>query len=274
MKPRLLIALGALSLFLILAARAGLADTALLIHGYLGSPFSWERAGINDALDANGWPRAGIIEPGSQRIVPAVNARISKNRVYNIALPSRQPLDIQASALNKALDMVETKYPNEPIILVGHSAGGLVARMSLVTRGTGRVSKLITIASPHLGTYRAKQGLKITKNHGPFNIIKEAVGGRDYDNLQASRPLLYDLLPNRRGNALDWLNHQPHPDIEYVSVIHTRGFSPEGDWIAPAFSQDMNQVPVLEGRSAVALLPAAHELNPGDAQLLVDLLSK
>jgi len=271
MKGRFILAcLGILTI----SASIARADTALLIHGYLGSPLSWERAGVNDALAANGWPRAGIIEPGEQIIIPPSKPKTGKNRVYNVDLPSRQPLDIQANELDKALDLIEEQHPGEPVILVGHSAGGLVARMSLVTRGKGNATRLITIAAPHLGTWRARQGLKITKNHGPFNIVKEAVGGHIYDDLKASRPLLYDLLPNHPGNALFWLNRQPHPDnIDYVSVIHTKGFSGEGDWIAPAFSQDMNQVPVLEGKSAVVLLPSGHELNPGDGAVLVDLLN-
>ena len=89
-----------------------------------------------------------------------------------------------------------------------------------------------------------------------------------------SRPLLWDLIPGLRGNALFWLNHQQHPDIEYVSVIHTRGFSGSGDWIAPAFGQDMNQVPPLAGISAAVLLPSGHELNPADGVVLADLLGQ
>ena len=186
------------------------------------------------------------------------NQKPEKNRVYNVHLPFRQPLDIQGNEFSNALDMIEARHPGEPITLVGHSAGGLAARMSLVTRSKGNVTRLITIATPHLGTWRARQGLKITKNHGPFNIVKEVVGGRAYDDLKASKPLLWDLIPNLPGNALFWLNRQPHPDIDYVSIIHTKGFSGKGDWIAPAFSQDMNQVPPLQGKirhSAVAIRP-------------------
>ncbi|RTZ60231.1 MAG: hypothetical protein DSZ33_03125 [Gammaproteobacteria bacterium] len=259
-----------------LAAFAGWAqaDSVLLIHGYLSSPLSWERTGVNDALEANGWHRAGIIEPHSQIIVPPKEPKTGKNRVYNVHLPFRQPLDIQGNELSNALDMVESKHPGESVILVGHSAGGLAARMSLVTRGKGNVTRLITIATPHLGTWRARQGLKITKNHGPFNIVKEVVGGRAYDNLKASKPLLWDLIPNLPGNALFWLNRQPHPDIDYVSIIHTKGFSGKGDWIAPALSQDMNQVPPLQGKSAVILLPSGHELSPRDGEVLVDILNR
>ena len=45
-----------------------------------------------------------------------------------------------------------------PVVLVGHSMGGLVARAYLRRHGPGRVAKLITLGSPHHGTQSARIG--------------------------------------------------------------------------------------------------------------------
>lgn len=46
-----------------------------------------------------------------------------------------------------------------PIIIVGHSMGGLVARAYLERHGAGSISKVITIGTPHHGTGLARLGL-------------------------------------------------------------------------------------------------------------------
>ena len=60
--------------------------------------------------------------------------------------------------------LVEEERPEglvEKLILVGHSAGGVVARLVVLGNNPYRVDELITIASPHLGTVRAAQGLDV-----------------------------------------------------------------------------------------------------------------
>ena len=76
------------------------------------------------------------------------------------------------------------------------------------------------------------------------------------------------------GSVLGWLNVQPHPEIEYVSVIRTTPNGVPGDWVVPGFSQDMNQVPALHGRSRVVAAPSDHELLPPDGLLIARLLAE
>ena len=98
-------------------------------------------------------------------------------------------------------------------------------------------------------------------------------GGDEYDYLEHSRGALIDLLPAESGNILAWLNQQPHPDIHYYAVV--RG-SPHaaGDRIVPAYSQDMNNVPVLNGRSVRISIPREHALDVLDGGMIVNLLSE
>jgi pimeloyl-ACP methyl ester carboxylesterase len=264
------------TLFMLLAmlqSQTGTADVLVLVHGYLGSADSWERSGINSLLDQQGWKRTGLFTPGptGPRLLTTGNVN-ADNNVYDVTLPSIAPIPVQADFLQNMLDQIRAVHPDENLIIAAHSAGGVVARLALVRAGAKHVKQLITIASPHLGTSRAEQALDVTADQGPLNVVKSFFGGNTYDTLKHSRPLLADLTYPRPGNLLNWLNLQPHPDIEYVSVIRANPAGVPGDDIVPGFSQDMNNVPVLRGRSLVMITPAPHELNARDAGVILSLL--
>jgi pimeloyl-ACP methyl ester carboxylesterase len=202
-----------------LAANSASAEVVVLIHGYMGDARSWERSGVNARLAEFGWVRTGIIGPGLQG--PALPPPVASgpNKVYSLELPSTAPLAIQSDILVSALKALETRHPADAISLVGHSAGGVVARMAVVRGGAGRVHRLITIAAPHLGTERALQALDATQGGGPFGMVKDMFGGGTYHAVKDSWPVLIDLAPAQPGNALHWLNQQSHPDIQNVSVV-------------------------------------------------------
>jgi triacylglycerol lipase len=251
------------------------ADVMLLVHGYLGDANSWEQSGINNELHQRGWARAGVFtgSPSGPQLFVTEHDDAS-NVVYVATLPSELPVIVQADTLKLMLDQVIARHPDESIILVGHSAGGVVARMVLVRHQPEAVSALITIASPHVGTGRADQALDITRNHGPFNMVKRFVGGRSYDALRHSRGLMFDLRYPQPGNLLYWLNSQPHPDIHYASIIRTNTNGMVGDDLVPGFSQDMNNVPALQGRSAIVTTPTNHFLNAQDATTILTVIDR
>lgn len=249
------------------------ADIMLLIHGYLGDATSWEKSGINSELHARGWARAGMFlgSPlGPQLLVTEHNN--AENLVYVATLPSMSPAGIQSDVLKNIIDIIQQMHPDEDLILVGHSAGGVVARMTLVRFRPNNIKALITIASPHIGTGRADQALDITANHGPFNMVKSVVGGSDYDALKHSRGLMIDLRYPQPGNMLYWLNSQPHPDIHYASIIRSRSPGATGDSLVPGFSQNMNNVPALSGRSSTFVTPTTHFLVPQDADTIISII--
>lgn len=261
--------------FLLLVSGSAHADIMLLIHGYLGDANSWEKSGVNSELHAQGWARAGMFQGtphGPQLFV--TKKHNEKNQVYVATLPSDAPIMIQADVLKSIIDLIRQKHPDENIILVGHSAGGLVARMALIRHQLQNIRALITIASPHIGTGRADQALDITANHGPFNIVKSFVGGSDYDVLKQSRGLLIDLRHPQPGNMLYWLNSQPHPDIHYASIIRLNNDGATGDYYVPGFSQNMNNVPALQGKSATYTTPTSHFLTRQDAITILSIIKQ
>ena len=260
-------------LFLILINNNVSADVMLLIHGYLGDANSWEKSGINTALDKSGWTRAGMFRGSAQgpKLYLTKNKKSDK-RVYVATLPSNAPVMRQADVLKTIIDRITKLHKNQKVILVGHSAGGAVARMTMIRHRLKNISGLITIASPHLGTARANQALDITANHGPFNIVKNVVGGSDYNALKHSRDLMIDLRPPQPGNMLDWLNNQTHPKINYSSIIRSNNKGMQGDYYVPGFSQNMNNVNMLQGQSSTYITPTSHFLTQQDAYTIISII--
>jgi len=262
---------------LVLLAQPVRADLLVLVHGYMADAGTWEVHGVMPVLAANGWQPAGLLNTLPATPVPDPGP-VPARRVYSVNLPAAAPLQVQAAELAGLLHLVRERYPDERLIIAGHSAGGVVGRMLLIGGNPFRVDTLVTIASPNLGTSRAAQGLDVV-DFNPFfcpgpglEFVKSFFGGARYDYLEHSRGALIDLLPAESGNVLAWLNQQPHPDIHYYAIVRGSPFGP-GDDVVPAYSQDMNNVAALRGRVRTLFTPAAHGLNPQDGQLLANLLA-
>lgn len=250
------------------------ADVLVLVHGWAANADTWVHSGVLPELEAKGWSNAGLVitAPDGVRFIPT-NAQTSKNIIYRVQLPAEAPLQLQAAHLYTELEFIQQRHPDEQLTIAGHSAGGVVARLVVVQSDDLQIERLITIASPNLGTSRAIQGLDLAYSKPSFcpgpgmDFLKSIVGGDDYHYLKVSRGALVDLAPAVPGSLIGWLNQQPHPDIKYNAVIRN------GDNIVPAFSQDLNQVPSLHGRAQISVTPAGHTLNPADGNLLAAILA-
>ncbi|RMG35611.1 MAG: alpha/beta fold hydrolase [Gammaproteobacteria bacterium] len=254
------------------------AAVTVLIHGFLGSNRSWLESGVIEQLAQHGYEWRGSYSPGPGKAVfVPIGSSPGPKPVYTVNLPSTAPIRLQADWLAAYLQDIRRRQPGEPIVLVGHSAGGVVARAALVLNGVEGVTRLITIAAPHLGTWRSIQALEALDDDDLFFIpigrikrwlIKRRLGGWLYYTLKASRGVLYDLRPAVPGSFLYWLNRLPHPDIDYVSLIRSGTFYMPGDRIVPPFSQDMRLVPAIGKRARSYTTPAGHLLNPHDGAVL------
>jgi len=257
------------------------ADVLVLIHGYMGSPASWEESRINDLLERHGWQRGGVIVPDTREYFPDPIHRLSSDRAKNISyvidMPWMRPLDEQADYLDIAMQRVFKMRPDEEITLIGHSAGALAARLWLVQHHQASVVRLISIAAPNLGTPRAIDALDLTDPvFGPIDAVRNMFGGRLYNTVRHSRDLVYDFTPPSRSNPniLYWLNQQPHPDIEYISVVREDRRGHDKDWLITANSQDLNNVPALRGKAKSYIVSQDHPLNREDGHLLTSILAK
>jgi pimeloyl-ACP methyl ester carboxylesterase len=275
MKSNPILKLGLLLLiFLTTPVRA---DVLVLVHGWAANSDTWLRSGVVAALENKGWQDAGVLStfPAGVTLLPA-RPITGKNRIYRVHLPAEAPLTIQATHLSALLRNIHQRHPNEPLLLAGHSAGGVVARLAIVAHQAPKIDTLITIASPNLGTIQAVRGIDYVEDQpffcpGPgIDFVKSMFGGDDYDYLDYSRPLLYDLVPATPGTLLGWLNQQPHPNIRYHAVI--RGYM--GDELVPSFSQDMNMAPALRGRVTLHNSLGGHALNYGDGIIIGEIITR
>lgn len=254
---------------LLLIPAIALADIAVLVHGFHGSSNAWRKSGIIPILAQNGWHDAGFYLPiqGNAAFPGQELNNQSAKQLVTAELPSGAPVEIQADLLNRYLTDIQSRFPDQSIHLIGYSAGGIVARLTLVQNPSLPVIQLITIATPHLGTPIAKFA-KLAKDT-PIDFIAPLAG---IDELDASKRLFRQLSRERDNYFLFWLNRQPHPDILYTSIIRADDSIMNGDIFVPSYSQNMAFVPAIGMRAKFIMTPGDHYLKPTDGYLLLGLL--
>ncbi|MBT5230201.1 MAG: alpha/beta fold hydrolase [Methylococcales bacterium] len=241
------------TLILLLLALPVKADLLVLIHGYLGEAKSWQESGITRVLERYGWHHTS-----------------HGNKHYRIInLPSEAPIAIQAQYLTKALTQTRQHSPKEKIILIGHSAGGVVARMSMVQNPTLNIFALMTIASPHLGSDLADKALFLSRT--PITMMTPFVGA---GTLNRSKQLYADLSTAKPGNLLFWLNVQKHPTSHYVSLLRSDKKGNTEDSIVPLYSQDMRNIKQLQKRAISFRLDNSHTLTKSDGNAIIGILRR
>jgi pimeloyl-ACP methyl ester carboxylesterase len=244
------------------------AETLVLLQGYLGDEDYWRETGITGMLAQQGWADAGTLRSTRYGIRADRPPPGSNRRVYTMALPSEAPLMVQLRYLEQYLDVIYEFHPYESLLFAGHSAGGVLARLYMVMHPDKPVGALITFASPHLGTDSAEIGAMA--GNSPLGWIAPLIGG---STLNRSKGLYYDLVRERPGSLLFWLNRQEHPASLYVAIVRNDdGLLNLGDLVVPAWSQDMNQVAALRGRARKIVTPGGHGLSQQDGELLLQIL--
>jgi pimeloyl-ACP methyl ester carboxylesterase len=245
---------------------AGLqAEVVVLVQGYLAKGKDWRESDVTGVLSRSGWEDAGHLQLRDRKRLPA-----GAPRFYTLELTTDARIGRQVEELLIHLQRIR-RGSSESLILIGHSAGGVVARMAMVRRPDLDVAALITVASPHRGTENAILGL--AAGQSPLGWFSQLLG-REKDLLGRSQGLYFDLAPEQPGNLLFWLNHQPHPPARYISVVRDGRLSWFGDLVVPEWSQDMNQVYALRGRARSIASDGNHGLTEEDGRILVHLLNR
>lgn len=263
--------LKALLLFvaLLLAPSLALADTLILVPGYLGSAHSWRGKAITLGLTAAGWSDAGHMTLGPVGAIAPAYKVPGANRFYTIDIPTEAPLVVQADLIARYAALAKARHKDR-VILVGHSAGGVAARLAMVRYPAISVDALVTIAAPHLGTPMADLGSAVANS--PLSWFAPLMGA---DTINRSRVLYRDMRTEGPYNLLGWLNRSPHPKALYVSVVRTMNGNPvRGDSVVAGWRQDMNMVPALAGRAATYYSLGDHYLRPADSVLLAQVLAE
>lgn len=259
-------------LFLLSASVQG--KQLVLVQGYLGQPSSWSDSGVVQTLDKNGWRYGGefVYSSGGAQLLELIGqpkATQSQNRFYRVSLPTEASIQTQSYYLTAYLKTLRALYSKDEIILVGHSAGGVLSRYTMVKNPELNIAMLISIASPHLGTDTAEFGRLL--GNSPLAMIAPMIGA---NTLNRSQNLYNDLLPEMPHRFLFWLNRQPHPEAEYISIVRDENSANGGDFVVPANSQHLENVFNLRYRAKSYIVPGTHALSPADGILLIDLINE
>lgn len=248
--------------FLTIAPQIGLAKALIFVQGYEEDGSQWRTHGVTTPLVANGWSDGGhLVDRGfSIGMIPATG---DGDHFYTVALPTEAPLRFQQRVFARYVDLVRSRHQGESIIFVGHSAGGVLARLYMVQHPGIAVAGLVTIASPHRGTGISEVGLMVGQS--PLSWGLPFIGA---DSINRSQELFYNLERETPGSFLFWLNRQRHPDSRYLSIIRD-------DWIVAPESQDMRFVAALVNGARVKTVfsQGDHALNPYDGHILVNFLN-
>jgi pimeloyl-ACP methyl ester carboxylesterase len=245
------------------------ADALVMIQGYLSKGGSWRESGITDILRHHGWQDGGQLFLRQGQVYTSRPLAPSGRQFYTLELHSDAPLMFQLQELTAYLAVIKSRHPDEPLVLLGHSAGGVLGRLYMVQHPDSGVTALITIASPHLGTEAAELG--VMAGRSPLGLFSRLLGKNDA--LNKSQGLYVDLMRERPGGLLYWLNRQQHPVAHYVSIVRSDDLSWIGDLVVPEWSQDMNRVAALRGRARTIPTSGGHAFEEADGLLLVRILN-
>ncbi|MGI9301439.1 MAG: alpha/beta fold hydrolase [Gammaproteobacteria bacterium] len=245
------------------------AETLVLIQGFMAGGHIWRYAGVTRELVGAGWADGGHLRVVSSKVrAQDVAGQKGSRRFFTITLPSDAPLLLQARYLEHYVRFIRQRHADSPVILAGHSAGGVLGRLYMVRNPDSGVSALITIASPHLGTEGAE--LALVAEESLRGLLAPFLGE---EMLERSQGLFHDLSRESQSNLLGWLNRQPHPRARYTSVVREPREDGVGDLLVPAWSQDMNRVAALRGHAALVKTRGSHALVRSDGRLLVRILN-
>lgn len=166
------------------------------------------------------------------------------------------------SYADEAVRLVDERYRGERIVLVGHSLGGLIARM-VARRIPSQVAKVITLGTPHKGII---EWAALT----PFQSLRDmARGSRTIEALEADDPVdvtsmgsILDLLVPYRYqmvNGVRATNVCMTPRImqrllpEVHEILHCRAGHLSQIWRPPVTARVATEIRKL----AMAQIPAA-----------------
>ena len=136
----------------------------LLIHGLAGKHTTWEEIWKDQVNRKNIYignyyynKSSSGFECDSCCTLPIHIDSLNTLLFFTLDFSKNQNLDFQEQGdeVQQVVKKIQQDYNPSGIILVGHSMGGLAARRYIMDHGTNGIIGLITITTPHLGSFLA-----------------------------------------------------------------------------------------------------------------------
>jgi len=258
------------SLFFALTLLSGgtQAEVLVFVHGYDSHANIWRGKGIFSFLHSQGWQDAGNLIAHPNGVYYQHAKELKPYRMVTVDLPSNAPIPDQAVLLAAYIETLRKQDPEQTFTLVGHSIGGVVSRYTVVRYPELPVKRLLTIASPHLGSGMAEVAEMAAKS--PASVVAPIFG---VDIINRSEVLMDQLQRAEPGSFLFWLNHQQHPDINYLSIVRSSGSLLNKDYYVPTYSQDLRMVAGIKQAQSFPSY-GKHELQHRDAFLIARVVNQ
>ncbi len=202
----------------------------VLIHGIGGADLDyqpkgkgiWSNGFPNDVLiwkagdpqnlqfDADGQPRTDTISkdvkavgfydvPGGKNITDLSKflqkAGYTKNsELFEFAYDFRFSAVYNADKLKELIDEIRAKNNNQPVDIIAHSFGGLIAKQYLTdAANAANINQLIFVGTPHLGAPKALKALRYGDN-----LDVKIIDGCKLKRVVHNLPGMFNLLPGRK----------------------------------------------------------------------------
>jgi pimeloyl-ACP methyl ester carboxylesterase len=135
----------------------GRTRAVVLVHGLGIHPFNGSLAA---RAELHAWQKPGT---------PLVKALSKSADVFAFTYGQNTDLDTisRLPALERAINKLHFLGYRE-IVLVGHSAGGVLVRLFIEDHPDAPVTKVLMVCAPHLGSSWAKADISVRKVQGPF----------------------------------------------------------------------------------------------------------
>jgi triacylglycerol esterase/lipase EstA (alpha/beta hydrolase family) len=216
------------------AERIGLAGTAamvlreygaFLVLNFVRTP--WERQVLrpDPPEDAPGELPVVLVHGyfanrGCWKPLVAALERAGVGPVYTPNFPAHlATLERFEEELNAAIDRIAR---GRRVALVAHSMGGLAVRLYLARRGAGRISRIVTIGSPHHGTRLAPWGVGANaRQMVPGSGFLRALEAGEGDASNVPAVSIYSVHDNmilpQDSSRLAWARNIPVSGLGHVS---------------------------------------------------------
>ena len=172
------------------------------------------------AASAAGRISAGVYIPGRVRGL----AKALQEAGFGVASWSQRrpagPIQAAIDELGSVLRTIRSRLPSEPVVLIGHSRGGLVARHCAATASDPGIAGLVTLGTPHLGSRLAEIAKLLTPAASLLNrLLPEDLRGQTVEALKRTAGFFTSPAIDELKPGTDFIGRLPAPPAHLPRLL-------------------------------------------------------